>query len=67
MHVVTDRYQEFAAVLGSVRLEDAEPTPEVIALGEAWARGELTADELAAAAKQAAAGQPPRARPATAA
>jgi hypothetical protein len=55
---MTDRYQEFLSVLGSVRLAGAEPRPEVIALGERWARGELDADDLAAAAKQAAAGLP---------
>ena len=48
---MTDRRQEFVSVLGSLRLEDAEPDPEVIAAGEAWVRGEMTADDLAAAAK----------------
>jgi len=62
---VTDRFQEVLSILGSVRLEGAQPSPEVVALGEAWARGELTADELDAAARRIAAGQPPR--PSTAA
>lgn len=64
---VTDLHQELISVLGSVRLEDALPDREVIELGEAWARGELTADDLDAAAKRLAAGQPPWPRPATAA
>jgi hypothetical protein len=55
---MTDRYQEFISALGSMRLEGAEPDPEVIALGERWARGELDADDLAAMAEQAAAGLP---------
>ena len=58
MRVMTDRHQALAAVLGSVRLEDAEPSPEMQALGERWARGEITDDELKAAAQRAAAGQP---------
>jgi hypothetical protein len=64
---MTDRYQEVLSVLGSVRLEGAQPSPEVVALGEAWARGELTADDLDAAAQRLAAGQPARSHPATAA
>lgn len=59
MIAMTDRRQEFVSVLGSLRLEDAEPDPDVIAAGEAWVRGEMTADDLAAAAKAAAAGLPP--------
>jgi hypothetical protein len=70
-----DRYQEFVSVLGSLRLEGAEPSPEMIALGEAWGRGELTTAELeaatdriaATAAQRIAAGQHPLSRPATAA
>ena len=60
MGEVTDRYQEVLSVLGSVRLEGAQPSPEVVALGEAWARGEVTADDLDAAARRIAAGQPLR-------
>lgn len=55
---MTDRYQEVLSVLGSVRLAGGEPSPEVIALGMRWARGELDADDLAAYAKQSAAGLP---------
>jgi hypothetical protein len=55
---MTDRYQEFLSVLGSLRLEGAEPSPEVIALGERSVRGEFDGDDLAAAAEQAAAGLP---------
>jgi len=62
---MTDRYQEFISVLGSLRLEGAEPDPEVIALGERWARGELDADDLAAMAERAAAGLPMTGRSAT--
>ena len=58
MSAMTDRRQALAAALGSVRLEDAEPSPEMLALGERWARGEITTDELKAAAQRAAAGQP---------
>lgn len=63
---MTDRHQQFASVLGSMRLEDAEPDSEVIAAGEAWVRGEMIADDLTAEAKRAAAGLPPRSGPATA-
>ena len=52
------RYQQFLSALGSMRLDGAEPDPEVIALGMGWARGELDADDLAAYAKQSAAGLP---------
>ena len=58
MSAMTDRRQALAAALGSVRLEDAEPSPQMQALGERWARGEITTDELRAAAERAAAGQP---------
>lgn len=58
MSAMTDRRQALDAVHGSVRLEDAEPSAEMLALGERWARGEITADELAAAATRAAAGEP---------
>jgi hypothetical protein len=61
---VTDRYQEFPSVLGSVRLAGAEPSAEVIELGMGWVRGELDADDLAYAAEQAAAGLPFTGRPA---
>jgi Antitoxin VbhA len=64
---MTTRRQQFDSALGSMRLEDAEPDPEVIAAGEAWVRGEMTAEDLDAAAKRAAAGLPPLSRPATAA
>ncbi len=55
---MTDRYQQFLSALGSMRLEGAEPDPEVIALGMGWVRGELDEDDLAAYAKQSAAGLP---------
>ncbi|HEX3974976.1 MAG TPA: antitoxin VbhA family protein [Solirubrobacteraceae bacterium] len=67
---MTDRYQEFLSVLGSVRLAGADPSPEVIALGMRWASGELATaeldaaiDQMATAAKQAVAGEPERSRP----
>ena len=53
-----DRQQALAEVLGSVRLEDAEPGPEMRAMLERWADGELDDAELAELAKRAAAGQP---------
>ena len=58
MRAMTDRRQALAAALGSARLEDAEPSPEMLELGERWARGEITTDELKAAAARAAAGKP---------
>ena len=58
MSAMPDRQQALAAALGSVRLEDAEPSPEMLALGERWARGEFTTAELKEAAQRAAAGQP---------
>lgn len=57
MRAMTDRRQALAAALGSVRLEDAEPSPEMLELGEQWARGEITTDQLKAAAARAAAGE----------
>lgn len=45
-------------MLGSVRLEDAEPSPEMLALAERWAEGKLSTAELRNAAGQAAAGEP---------
>jgi Antitoxin VbhA len=58
MRDMTDRRQALAAALGSVRLEDAEPSPEMLELGERWARGEITTEEVKAAAARAAAGEP---------
>jgi len=62
-HMV-DRHQALDAVLGSVRLEDAEPSREVVAALRQWADGGLNADELAVLAARAAAGEPMQARPA---
>lgn len=53
-----DRHQALATMLGSVRLEDAEPSPEMLALAERWAEGKLSTAELRDAAGQAAAGEP---------
>ena len=58
MSAMTDRDQALATMLGSMRLENAEPSPEMIALAEQWARGELSTAELEQAAQRAAAGQP---------
>jgi hypothetical protein len=65
-HQCHDRsLQELLSALGSVRLAGAEPSAEVIALGIRSGRGELTTaeldaavDQIAAAAKQRAAGLP---------
>ncbi len=54
--VLIDRHQALATMLGSVRLEDAEPSPEMLALAERWAEGKLSTAELRDAAGQAAAG-----------
>jgi hypothetical protein len=62
MSAMTDRRQALPAALGSVRIEDAEPSPEMLELGERWARGEITTDELKAAAPRAAAGEPTHTR-----
>jgi len=61
---MVDRHQALDAVLGSVRLEDAEPSREVVAALRQWADGGLNADELAVLAARAAAGEPMQARPA---
>ncbi len=53
-----DRHQALATMLGSVRLEDAEPSREMLALAERWAEGKLSTAELRDAAGQAAAGEP---------
>ena len=53
-----DRQHALAEVLGSVRLEDAEPTPEMRAALDRWADGELDDAELAELARRAAAGEP---------
>ena len=58
MSAMPDRHQALATMLGSVRLEDAEPSPEMLALAERSARGELTTAELKQAAQRAAAGAP---------
>jgi len=58
MSAMTDRDQALATMLGSMRLENAEPSPEMTALAEQWARGELSTAELEQAAQRAAAGQP---------
>ena len=58
MSAMTDRHQALATMLGSVRLEDAEPSPEMLALAERWARGEISTAELKQAAQRAAAGAP---------
>lgn len=58
MSAMTDRHQALATMLGSVRLEDAEPSPEMLAIAERWARGEITTAELKQAAARAAAGEP---------
>ena len=58
MSAMTDRDQALATMLGSMRLENAEPSPEMVALAEKWARGELSTAELEQAAQRAAAGQP---------
>jgi hypothetical protein len=57
-NAMVDRYQQFLSAIGSMRVESAEPDPEVIALGMGWVRGELDADDLAAYAEQSAAGLP---------
>jgi Antitoxin VbhA len=53
-----DRRHALAEVLGSVRLEDSEPTPEMRAALDRWADGELDDAELAELARRAAAGEP---------
>jgi hypothetical protein len=50
-----------AEVLGSTRLEDAEPSMEMRSVLEDWADGRVSTDELEAVAKRAAAGEPLRA------
>lgn len=58
MRAMIDRHQALATMLGSVRLEDAEPSPEMLALAERWAEGKLSTAELRDAARHAAAGEP---------
>ena len=58
MSAMPDRRQALATMLGTMRLEDAEPSPEMLALAEQWARGELSTAELEQAAQRAAAGRP---------
>ncbi len=57
MRAMVDRHQALATVLGSVRLEDAEPSPEMLALAERWADGKLSTAELRDAARRVAAGE----------
>jgi hypothetical protein len=54
---MTEREQVLAEVLGSVRLEDAEPGSEVRAALEGWAAGELSTDDLNEIAERAATGR----------
>lgn len=58
MSGVSDREQQLRAVLGSSRLEGAEPSREAQALLEQWAAGELDDTDLARLATRAAAGEP---------
>ncbi|MGO9908803.1 MAG: antitoxin VbhA family protein [Solirubrobacteraceae bacterium] len=61
---MVDRRQALEDVLGSARLEGAEPGPEMRALLARWADGELSTEQLDELAKRAAAElplDPPRA------
>ena len=54
---VSSRREVLAEVLGSVRLEHLEPSPEMLAVLERWAEGTLSDDELGEFAARAAAGK----------
>jgi hypothetical protein len=55
---VSTREQLLAEVLGSVRLEDAEPSAELRAALDQWAAGELSLDDLGEIAKRTPASDP---------
>jgi hypothetical protein len=60
LRLVSEREQALADVLGSVRLEDAEPSPEVRDALEQLSAGNASADQLDELAKLAAAGAVPK-------
>jgi hypothetical protein len=53
-----DRHKALEDVLGSARLEGAEPTPEALAAMRHWAESDQPPEVLAALAERAAAGLP---------
>ncbi|MFP5305316.1 MAG: antitoxin VbhA family protein [Gammaproteobacteria bacterium] len=61
---MSTRRQIAANALASVRLEGLEPSPEILELGDAWAHGQASDEELLAAEQRllAAAAAPPVAR-----
>lgn len=54
---MTDRHAIAEDTRGSLRLEGLEPSPADQAVAEAWAVGELSDDDLRAAARAALAGE----------
>ena len=57
--MVSEREQALAEVLGSVRLEDAEPSPEVRDALKHLVADDSSAEQLDQLAKRAAAGEAP--------
>ncbi len=51
-----DREKALQAVLGSCRLEGAEPSPDTLRVMQRWAAGEITSEQLGELAKRAAGG-----------